>query len=77
MYGIIHQYLMQDCKEKAVRLFDAVIENGVEADKSVYFQTKQQRAYLLSQIGYWNSGLLWNTIINYMRRKCNGYDVCK
>ena len=53
-YGIIYQYLMNDCREKAIRLFDEVIEKGIEEDASVYFQTKQQRALLLSQIGEGN-----------------------
>lgn len=50
-YGIIHQYLMNTCKEKALKLFDEIIEKGIEADEEIYFQTKQQRVYLLSQIG--------------------------
>lgn len=50
-YGIMHQYLMNVCKEKAIALFDEVIKKGIDVDESIYFQTKQQRAYLLSQIG--------------------------
>ena len=50
-YGIIYQYLMDACKEKAISLFDEVIAKGIEENELVYFQTKQQRAYLFSQIG--------------------------
>lgn len=42
---------MNDCKEKALKLFDEVIQKGVEADEEIYYQTKQQKVYLLSQIG--------------------------
>lgn len=50
-YGVIHQYLMNDCKEKALKLFDEVIQKGIEVDEEIYYQTKQQRVYFLSQIG--------------------------
>lgn len=50
-YGIIHQYLMAECRDKALQLFDDVIAKGIEVDEDIYFQTKQQRVYLLSQIG--------------------------
>lgn len=50
-YGVIHQYLMNDCKTKALHFFDEVIQRGAEIDEEIYFQTKQQRVYLLSQIG--------------------------
>lgn len=51
VYGVIYQYMMNDCKNKAVAVFDEVIKKGVEVDESVYFQTKQQRVFLLSQVG--------------------------
>lgn len=51
IYGVIHQYLMNDCKEKALKFFDEVIQKGVDVDEEIYYQTKQQRVYLLSQIG--------------------------
>lgn len=51
VHGIIHQYLMNECKEKALKLFDEVIQKGVEVDEEIYYQTKQQRVYFLSQIG--------------------------
>lgn len=50
-YGIIHQYLMNDCKDKALKLFDEVIQKGVDVDEEIYYRTKQQRVYFLSQIG--------------------------
>lgn len=50
-YGVIHQYLMIESRDKAVQFFNEVIAKGMEVDEEVYFQTKQQRVYLLSQNG--------------------------
>ena len=50
-YGIIHQYMMNDCIKNSLEMFDKVIKLGPEADEDVYWRTKHQRMLLLSQIG--------------------------
>ena len=50
-YGILHQYLMQDCIKKAEELFDRVLSAGVGADPQTYWGTQRQKIYYLSQIG--------------------------
>lgn len=62
-YGVIHQYLMNASKEKALHLFDEIIQKGVDVDEAIYYQTKQQRAYLLSQIGEGNKAVEEQLII--------------
>lgn len=51
LYGILHQYMMQYCAEKAEDLFDRVQKRGPEADAGVYWSVRRQKAYFLSLIG--------------------------
>jgi len=51
MYGILHQYMMQLCTEKAEELFDRVLKLGPSEDPQVYWCTWRQKIYFLSQIG--------------------------
>lgn len=51
MYGILHQYMMNSSREKALQLFDQVLEQGCKTDVLTYWRTKRQKIYLLSQIG--------------------------
>lgn len=50
-YGIIHHYMMNYSKDKALEVFDRLIENRADGDDEIYYRTKAQRQSLLSQIG--------------------------
>ena len=51
VYGIIHQYMMNYCKEKAIQLFDEIIQKGPENDLKTYNRTKHQQIAFYAQIG--------------------------
>ena len=50
-YGILHQYMMQVCRDKAEVLFDRVIKKGSAEDPEVYWSTRRQKGYFLWEIG--------------------------
>lgn len=50
-YGILHQYMMGYCMEKAQELFDRVLKQGPGDDPEMYWRVKRQKGYFLSQIG--------------------------
>ena len=50
-YGILHQYMMQLCRDKAEELFDRVIRNGPGEDPEVYWSTRRQKGYFLWELG--------------------------
>lgn len=50
-YGILHHFMMQYSKDKAIELFDKVLKNGTDVSKEVYWKTKNQKMLLFSQIG--------------------------
>lgn len=50
-YGILHQYMMQVCRDKAEEIFDRVIKKGPEEDPEVYWSTRRQKGYFLWEIG--------------------------
>lgn len=50
-YGILHQYMMQVCRDRALRIFDHVIAKGPEADRETYWSVRRQRSYLLWEHG--------------------------
>ena len=49
--GILHQYMMQVCRDKAEELFDRVIKKGPAEDPEVYWSTRRQKGYFLWEIG--------------------------
>ena len=51
VYGIIHQYMMNYCKDKANQLFDTVIQKGPENNLDTYNRTKYQQINFYAQIG--------------------------
>lgn len=51
LYGILHQYMMQYCMEKAAELFDRVLKKGPDEDTETYWSVKRQQGYFLCQIG--------------------------
>ena len=50
-YGILHQYMMQICRDKALTLFDRALKLGPAADAEVYWSTWRQKIVLLQEIG--------------------------
>lgn len=50
-YGILHQYMMQVCRDKAEELFNRVIKKGAADDPEIYWRTRRQKGYLLWEIG--------------------------
>lgn len=51
LYGILHHFMMLYCTDKAIELFDRVIEKGTNEDENIFRQTKRQKILLYSQIG--------------------------
>ena len=50
-YGILHQYMMQVCREKTEEIFHRVIEKGPKKDPETYWATQRQKVYFLWEIG--------------------------
>ena len=50
-YGILHQYMMQVCRDKAEEIFDRVIKNGPAENPEAYWSTQRQKGYFLSELG--------------------------
>ena len=50
-YGIIHQFMMNYCMNKAEKVFNNIIEGKYTGEEGVIWRTKHQRQGFLSQIG--------------------------
>lgn len=50
-YGILYQYMMQVCRDKAEELFDRVIDKGPGDDPETYWSTRRQKGYFLWELG--------------------------
>lgn len=50
-YGILHHFMMQYSKDKAIDLFNRVLEKGPDVNTEVFWKTKNQKMLLYSQIG--------------------------
>ena len=50
-YGILHQYMMQICRDTAEETFDRVISNGPGEDLETYWSTWRQKGYFLWELG--------------------------
>lgn len=50
-YGIIHQFMMMDCKEKALYWFERTLKECNEDDWEIRRRTRAQKMRLLSQMG--------------------------
>ena len=50
-YGILHQYMMQVCRDKAEEIFDRVIQKGPGEDPEAYWSVFRQKGYFLWEIG--------------------------
>lgn len=57
MYGILHQYMMQICRDKALTLFERALEKGPAEDAEVYWCTWRQKIFLLCEIGRGEEGI--------------------
>lgn len=51
LYGILYQYMMRVCRDKAEEIFDRVIKNGPAEDTEAYWSTLRQKEYLLWEAG--------------------------
>ena len=51
MYGILYQHMMVVCMDKALGLFNRVIEHGPGEDPEIYWRTRRQKSYFLWKIG--------------------------
>ena len=51
LYGIIHQYMMNDCMNKAEKIFNDVAAGKYPGDEEVVWRTKHQRLGFWAQIG--------------------------
>lgn len=51
LYGILHQYMMLYCIQKAAEWFDRVEKAGPEENEDIYWRTKHQKMLLYAQIG--------------------------
>ena len=49
--GILYQYMMQVCRDKAEEFYDQAIKKGATEDKEVYWRTRRQKGYFLWEIG--------------------------
>lgn len=56
-FGIVYQFMMMDCRDKALAWFDRGIRESVEIDPDMCRRTKEQRLRLLSLIGQSAEGL--------------------
>ena len=50
-YGTLHHFMMQYSINKAIDLFDKVIDKGADINPDVFWKTKTQKMLLYSQIG--------------------------
>ena len=50
-YGILHQYMMQVCRDKAEEILNRAIKRGVEEAPETYWATQRQKVYFLWEIG--------------------------
>ena len=50
-YAILHQYMMQLCRDKAEEVFRNIIDRGPSADPDTYWATQRQKIYFLWEIG--------------------------
>ncbi len=50
-YGTLHHFMMQYSTNKAIELFNEVIDKGQNANDDVFWKTKIQKMLLYSQIG--------------------------
>lgn len=57
MHGILHQYMMQISRDKALALFDRALKLGPAEDAEVYWCTWRQKISMLCEIGRGQEGI--------------------
>ena len=57
MYGILHQYMMQISRDKALALFDRGLKLGPAEDAEIYWCTWRQKISMLCEIGRGQEGI--------------------
>ena len=64
IYGILHQYMMQYCIDRATDLFEQVIERGKGVNEDIFWRTKHQKMRLYAQIGKGQENIdaAWGTV---------------
>lgn len=50
-YGVIHQYMMNDCMKKTERIYTDIIDGRYPGDEETVWRTKHQRQGFLWQLG--------------------------
>lgn len=50
-YAILHQYMMQVCRDKAEEIFDRIIKRGPAEDPETYWSAQRQKVYFLWELG--------------------------
>lgn len=50
-FGILYQYMMQVCRDKAEEIFDRVIKQGKAQDPETYWSVRRQKGYFLWELG--------------------------
>ena len=50
-YAILHQYMMQVCRDKCEEVFERIIRRGSAEDPDTYWSTCRQKVYFLWEIG--------------------------
>ena len=51
LYGILHHFMMNYCMDKAISIFDEILQSRSDPSETVYWRTKHQKMLLLSQTG--------------------------
>ncbi len=52
LYGILYQHMMFHCKERAMELFNRVLDQGPEAEPETYWRVCRQKGFLLHELGH-------------------------
>ncbi len=68
-YGTLHHFMMQYCINKAIELFNSVIDKGIDVNADVFWKTKIQKMLLYSQIGKSKESI--NTALDDIRKNSN------
>lgn len=50
-YGVIHHFMLNYCKKKALTIFDEIIDTKANGDMETYYRTRGQKLALFSDIG--------------------------
>lgn len=51
IYGILHQFMAKYCENKALNLFDRILDKAISENDLVYRRTRHQKMLLLVQLG--------------------------